>query len=292
MVDPAQEERPVVLNSNGLAVVRWVSDENTLSLGLQPFAKVHFHLHFDSVSKKAFFKLRIPITLESLFDTPTPLFIFIHPERIESLAQIEDVTSGGPLNHLLKSRQSTGSQVHVRFTLSRPADLVLPKTVAGKAFCDATARAQAALEKCTEQQNMHGDSSTHAAHLLMLLARASAFDVHVHLPNVKEDLPANMIPAICEAASGRTLSSNTTASDLVSLYGGKGAQVLELSDIISDTQSYTESPPAYNEAASIAPTAAETASAGMCKRLICVCHRHGSPRLMITLLQGRLVIAH
>lgn len=292
MVDPAQEERPVILNANGLAVVRWASDENTLSLGLQPFSKVHFHLHFDSVSKKAFFKLRIPITLEPFFDTPTPLFIFIQPERIESLAQIEDVTSNDPLNHLLKSRQATGSQVHLRFTLLRPADLVLPKTVAGKAFYDATVRAQAVLEKGTEQQNTHGNSSTHAAHLLMLLARASAFDVHVHLPNVKEDLPTNVIPTICEASSDRTLSSNTTASDLVSLYGGKGAQVLELSDIIYDVQSYTESPPAYNEAAPIAPVAAETGSAGMCKMLLRVCRCHGSPRLMIILHQGSLVIAH
>lgn len=256
MADPAQPEPPVVLNSNGPAVVQWISsDGKTRCLGLQPSAKVHVHLHFDAASKTAFFKLRIPVILEPLLGIPTPLFLFVHPERIESLAQIQDARSDDLVNHLLKGRQASGSRLHLRVMLSRPADLVLPKAVTGKAFYDATARTQAVGDKDADQQTDHGN----VAYLLMLLARASAFDIHGYLPSVREGSCANTIPAICEAVSAHTLSSNVASSDLVSLYGGKGAQVFEVS---SDAPGYTESPPSYNEVASASTATAEAGSTG------------------------------
>lgn len=290
MAGPAQTEPSVVLNSNGPAVVQWVSDGKTQCLGLQPSTKVHFHLHFDAASKTAFFKLRIPVILEPLLHNSTPLFIFIHPERIDSLAEIEDVTSNELVNHLSKSRQATGSQLHLRFTLSRPADLILPKTIFGKAFHDATLHAHATVEKGTEQPTVHGNASTGVAYLMMLLARVSVFDVHANMASVKEGSTANVISTLCAAASSRTLSSNIASSDLASLYGGKGAQVLELLTLSFDAPSYTESPPAYNEVAPNAPAATKADCVGK-YRLFLLVHRYiNKTRLIFPVHQGSPVI--
>lgn len=283
MADPAQTESPVVLNSNGPAVIRWTSDGKAQYLGLQPSAKVHFHLHFDATSRTAFFRLRLAITLESLLDTPTPLFIFVYPERIESLTELDYDTPNELLNHLFRGRQAPGSQLHLRFKLSRPADLVLPKTVPSKTFHDAAVRAHAVSENSTGEQTVHGNASANVAYLLMLLARASAFDVHAHPVTAKEGTPANAIPTICEATSSHLLNSNTASSDLVSLYGGKGGQVFEFPDIGSDAPNYTESPPAYNEVAPTVPTTVEAGSAGECGVFLLVRFRLNRARLIFIL---------
>lgn len=264
MVDPAQTESPVLCNSNGPAVVKWINDGKTHCLGLHPSSKVQFHLYYDAASKTAFFKLRIPVTLESLFDIRTPLFIFVHPERIESLSRIENVIPQDLSDYLLKSRHPNGTPLHLRFTLSRPADLVLPKTIARKAFHDAVVHAQAVLGKGTEQPTADGNEASKVTYLWTMLARASTFDVYTHLLSAKGDSTVNAIPAICEAASSHVLNSHVASSDLVSLYGGKGAQVLDLSDVTFDVPSCGESPPAYHEAAPTVPADAKAGDIGKC----------------------------
>lgn len=289
MADTATAHCPLILNSNGPAVVEWVSDGKSQSLGFQPPTKVHFHLYLDAVSKSAFFKFRIPVTLSPLLNTPTPLFVFVHPERIESVTQIENVTSNDISNHLLKGKQSTGCQLHLRFKLSRPADLVLPKTITGKAFHDVAMRAQAVLEKSIESQDMNSNAFANAAYLLTLLTRTSMFDVHVHLANLKEDSHARVAPAICELVSGHALSSNITSSDLVSLYGGKGAQVLDFSQIPSHTLDCTESPPAYNEVAPVATDAIATDAVGEREHFLL---NYRSTQLTLVLHQKITVLVH
>lgn len=232
MADSIHSVPPVATNSNGPAVVQWVSDGKTQCLGLQHPEKVHFHLNFDATSKTAFFKLRIPVVLESSPESSTPLFIFIYPERIKSLTQIEDDTSGELLKHIVKNKQGTGTILHLRFELSKPADLVLPKTLAGKTI---------------EKNALHGIATSGIPSLLMILARTTVFDICVHLISVKDSLAKGVAPVLCQAASSHILTSNGPSADLVSLYGGKGGQVFDLADVESPAPVYDESPPAYND---------------------------------------------
>ncbi|KAJ4386357.1 hypothetical protein N0V93_009252 [Gnomoniopsis smithogilvyi] len=200
------------------AVVVWGSSDALL--------EVTFDARRLDSTNDAFFKLRRTVTLKAAASTKTPLFIFIQPERIKALDFVEQAAAEpGVVSSGEEARKRLGSDtVCLRFVLTRPADLVGPKTL-----------------DLTPKNKNSGD----VLDSLRSFARHDSFAIY---------FPRNVISqarlkALCEAANNGSLKSIARQADLTSLYRGKGGQVIVDTEATAAAAASTEadSPPSYDE---------------------------------------------
>lgn len=198
------------------AVVGWGSSD-TLS-------EVTFDARYLDSTNDAFFKLRSTVTLKATAPTKTPIFLFIHPERIKLLEVVEaEAAEPGEASRGVEVSKKFGSNtVCLRLLLSRPADLVGPKT------SDLTPKNKAS--------GVILDS-------LRSLARCDSLAVYIP----QHVLSKARLASLCSAANSGLLKSIARQADLVSLYRGKGGQVIEEPDRVVDASTESDSPPSYDE---------------------------------------------
>ncbi|CAN8105947.1 unnamed protein product [Discula destructiva] len=206
------------------AVIGWIGADSQLRHLYQsapdPSRQVTFEARFDATAGSAFFKIRAAVGMKAAGNAKTPLYLYIHCDRITSLSYnvpdtVPDVVKG-------KLGPHPGS---FQFTLTQPADMVVPSA------------------SLTPQNRSHGD----ILDSMKLLAAETRFSVY--LPH--ELLSEAQVRPLCDAVARRTLKSIDAASDLKGLYGGAGGKVLEGAELcIPVTNS---APPAYNELAPAPP---------------------------------------
>lgn len=167
----------------------------------------------------AFFKLRSIVTLKAFSPAKTPLFVFVHPERIQAL-QIDDVEA----EEASPARKKLGTDViRLRFVLTKPADLVGPKTA------DLTPKNKA---------------SGAVLDSLRSLARQDHFAIYIP----RNVLSRARLVVLCEKASSGGLKSIARQVDLTSLYRGKGGELINKPEEVDDASTASwNSPPSYDE---------------------------------------------
>ncbi|KAI1634865.1 hypothetical protein F4809DRAFT_616553 [Biscogniauxia mediterranea] len=209
-------------------VVTWRSSDGQL----QSLPQLKMDLHYSVHSDKAFFKLCATITLKPPpRANKTTIYLFIYPERIQTLA-IDECPSPRSA-----SVQSLGSDVTcLRFDLSRPPALVLPKY------------------SLQPRNKLSGDM----LNSFRFLAQQTSFAACLNIPG--RTLPRGRLLSLCEAASRHDgLKSIAGRSGITSLYSGHGGRIVEGDSIGISTQSaarnkpsstseiVAEDPPSYEE---------------------------------------------
>ncbi|RYP40405.1 hypothetical protein DL767_001705 [Monosporascus sp. MG133] len=206
------------------AVVAWRGSDGED----QSLPQLNLDLHYNARSNKAFFKLRVAVALKA---HPRPrktnVFLFIHPERIRTVALNESPRSA--------TANALGPDAFcLRFDLKRAPALVVPKD---------------SLAPRNQTSGSMLDS-------LRALAQQTTFAVYSSIPC--RALPRRRLLSLCEAASSGGLRSIAAHSNITSLYAGNGGKVIETDTIgISATAAGydhdtalelpAENPPAYNE---------------------------------------------
>lgn len=180
-------------------VVSWTDDEDQpQSLSHSPLTHDHvtFDIHFDSESHTAFFKITANLALKGK-RTRSNIFLFIPPERIQSLDLVEqDDKSASSSNFLGTSTYS------LQFVLVEPPALVIPK----------------------DDYIPKGETARTTLDALQAIARVTR--LRVDLPS--HALAEQRLLALCEkASSSGALKTMSGVANLAKLYGGKGGQVLE-----------------------------------------------------------------
>lgn len=213
--------------SDAPAVVEWTcADGQTRYLSHpDPACQVTCDIRFDASTKSAFFKLRVPVVLKALPRSKTSVFLFIHPERIHSLALGE----GNDALQAVQKKLRTNT-VGLRFRLNKPAVAVVP------------------LVSLVPKKKVFGT----ALDLLQALAQETEFTVY--LPN--KLLSKTRFQDLCSAASNAGLRSITRDADVSSLYGGKGGKAIESGSFnpsAPEEEPLAESPPSYDELALTPP---------------------------------------
>lgn len=199
-------------------------------------AEVTFDIRRVDSTSDAFFKLRTSVLCKASAPAKTSFFLFIHPERIQSL-QLDNFEAEQDA-HLEEARKKLGSDIAcLRYALHKPADLVGPK-----AF-DITPKNRA---------------SGAILDSLRCLARQDTFFV-LFPRNV---LSQTRLMLLCEAASRGVLKSIARQADLASLYRGKGGQIITQLDVPGDAGSGPSNPPSYDELGPSPPLAPLYASDG------------------------------
>ncbi|ROW15880.1 hypothetical protein VPNG_02554 [Cytospora leucostoma] len=218
------------------AIVTWASD-NKPCCRLEAVKLYIFH---DPSTNTAFFKLRAPVTYQTIAANSkrtTAAWLFIAPERIATLQlqgehEIDETTK----------KQLGPNAVCLRFDLHRPAVLVLPPDI---------------------DQDGEAHASAEALDALRSLTQATSFAVLASLP-ARAVSQARLL-SLCTAASGSkegtcaaytstsgTLISSKHAADTNSLYGGKGGRIIEggSSALLSTVETNVSPPPYANIGAS------------------------------------------
>ncbi|KAH8756101.1 hypothetical protein F5883DRAFT_383269, partial [Diaporthe sp. PMI_573] len=210
------------------AVVEWIgvdSESHYLYHGdTDPSRQVTFGIRFDAASGAAFFKIRAPVGLKAAGSNSakTPLFLYIHPDRITSLSY--DVPSA--VQDLVRGKLGPSPSC-LRFGLTRPADMVAPSV------------------SLAPQNRGHGEKLDS----LKLLAQATYFSVYwTHATLCKAQLRP-----LCDAIAARNLKAIGAAAELQGLYGGAGGKVLEGSELCIPVPK--TAPPSYSELAPSPPGA-------------------------------------
>lgn len=181
----------------------------------QPLSDVTCDIRRYASSNTAFVKLRATITLKAPTPAKTSIFLFVHPERMRTVALDEapEPTSQDAV------KKNLGQNTYcLRFTLDRPAALVGPAV--------------------PEHLAPKNKSSGETLNQLRSLARETKFTVY---------LPAKVVTkarllSLCEAASGDGLKSIPWQADMSCLYGGKGGRLIE-----DPTEGPSANPPSYDE---------------------------------------------
>lgn len=200
------------------AVVAWGSS-NILS-------DVTFDLRHVSSTNDAFFKLRTIVLFKADAPSKTPLFLFIHPERIRSLHLDESETEGTASRE--EACKILGSDTTcLRFTLATSPDLIGPK-----------------VTNLTPKNKASGDV------LDLIRSLAHQNDLAVYFP--RSVLSKVLLVSLCKAASSGVLKSIARQADLASLYRGKGGEVMIGSETPTIAASHDVvpphgSPPSYDE---------------------------------------------
>lgn len=178
-----------------------------------------FSIECDSEAATAFFEIRLPIELKASPNTKTPLFIYIHPEQVESL------THRGP------GADETPDQVHQKlgdgvvcfsFQLRSCPDMVVPK-----------------LPLVPKKQKDHGEKLD----AFKQLAQQTALDVYVSR-NMLPDAQAQML---CDLVLDPRTRTSCKDNKVSCLYGSKGGQIWLSEDV------RTAPPPSYSQAGSAPP---------------------------------------
>ncbi|ROW15392.1 hypothetical protein VPNG_02419 [Cytospora leucostoma] len=150
--------------------------------------EVKLEIYFDPVSSFGFFKLRAPVDVEGEI---MPLFLHIKPDRITSL-----IYTG--------SKGTTNTMPHLRFTLGKPAELIVP-------FGDSLPLKRPKL-----------DGSTLTS--LKQLAQETTLCVYMAHDQM---LSETLLQPLCAAVTDRSLKPLKLYSELSGLYRGRGAKVLQ-----------------------------------------------------------------
>lgn len=185
--------------------------------------QITFDLHFRPATSTASLRLRAPIMLKGLGRKTTPFFLFIPPERIESLAFVaQDETQ---ISEYVQKELGSSGAVSLRFRLTQPGDLVAPPhsplVPKKKVFWDIL------------------DS-------LKSVARELDFVVHLS----RDKLPSQeSVRSMSDALSGRKFATSLPHADMSRLYDGKGGKLLTGSDLVKPVSGLdpVDSPPSYDE---------------------------------------------
>lgn len=198
------------------AVVEWGSSDI--------LSEVTFDARRPASTNDAFFKLRSTVVLKAAAPVKTPLFVLIHPERIKSLDIVEtSAAEPGGTSRGETARKRLGSDsLCLQFVLRRPADLVGPKSL------DLTPKNKA---------------SGVVLDCLRSLSRHNSFAIYFPRNVVSQ---ARLV-SLCEAVNNGTLQTIARQADLISLYRGKGGQVITAADSLVDAPTESDSPPSYDE---------------------------------------------
>lgn len=204
------------LKPDGQTVYLSFSDTESLEVG-----PVTFDCHFRPSSSSASFRLRAPILLKGFGRRAAPLFVFIAPERIQSIAR-RGTEQGHVPDHVRKVL-GDGGTTSMRFTLRQPADLVAPPhsplVPKKKVFWDVF------------------DS-------LKMFAQETNFVIYLR----QEDGPSeNSLVALCDAVSAGSLLTSAPHADVSRLYDGKGGRILTGADLALPATLPVESPPSYDD---------------------------------------------
>ncbi|RYP68873.1 hypothetical protein DL771_006412 [Monosporascus sp. 5C6A] len=163
----------------------------------QSLPQLSLDLHYNARSNKAFFKLRIAVALKA---HPRPrktnVFLFIHPERIRTVALNEAPCSA-------EAKTLGPDAFCLRFDLKTAPALVVPK----------------------ESLAPRNQTSGSLLDSLRALAQQTTFAVYSSIPC--RTLPRRRLLSLCEAASSDGLRSIAAHSNITSLYAGNGGKVIE-----------------------------------------------------------------
>ncbi|KAF3769891.1 hypothetical protein M406DRAFT_348937 [Cryphonectria parasitica EP155] len=220
------------INISTPAVVAWRGEHTRLNL----------HLQYDSCTRTAFFKFRDSLVLKSRPSSKTYLYLFLPPERIQTLALDE---SPNPDSIPPTTAQSLGTAFScLRFILRSPADLIGLRDVA-----------------LTPKNKVEGQ----VLDRLRALARATALDVFIpHQLASKEHLLS-----VCNGIRDG-LTSRPGQADLACMYEGRGGMKIAVGS--SETalaqdghplQPSGEAPPSYSETGPSSPLAAAAAATNL-----------------------------
>ena len=249
---PASASSPTTINIREIpAVVEWTAsaadDHAQADPGADAGTSCHlarasnsspitFSLFFDPSSKAAFFKLRAAILVRdpSRDKSQIPVFLFIYPEYVASLAHDEASTLPPEIASTTPKKLSGCRTTCLRFTLNKPASLIAPL--------------HAPLAPRSKKD-------TQVLRSLQMLANTTAIAVHF----AHEALPMpGLISVVCDAVAAKALKSSVNHGDLSQLYGGRGGKVIESFQdwpvpFAQDEQETVapetsgESPPSYDE---------------------------------------------
>lgn len=213
------------------AAVKWGSKDSLID--------VTFDARRLDQTNDAFFKLRRTVTLKAATSTKTPLFVFVHPERIKLLEVVEVAAAEpGVAGSGEVARKRLGSDiVCLRFVLTRPADLVGPKALNLTPKNKASGNVLDSLRSLARQDNLI-----------------------IYFP--RNVVSQARLTSLCEAANKGILKSIVRQADLTSLYRGKGGQVLAEAGPAVAASTEPDSPPSYDELGPGPPTAPFNDSGG------------------------------
>lgn len=206
--------------------------------------QVTFDVHYNAASKTAFFRLRVPVKLKDFPAERTPLFLYIHPDRVTSL--VYDGPEKTPDD--MGQRLGPGAIICLRFGLSSPADMVVP-------------RASSLIPR-----KQKGDGEKLDA--LRLLAEETSMLVYLVQ---HESLSETLLRALAVAIADGGLPSPEGLTDLSGLYSGKGGEVLPIKGAYQPPP--IAAPPAYGEAGASPPPAFSKEGKMMATLPVPRCHR-------------------
>lgn len=209
------------------AVVVWTgADGQAYHLQGNERDQLTFDVQFAAASKTAFFKLRVLVKLKDLPAERTPLFLYIHPDRVTSLAY--DGPDRTPDD--VRQKLGPGDIICLRFGLSKPADMIVPR----------------ASSLTPRKQKGHGDKLD----ALRLLAHETQMSVYLaQNESLSEALLLSLSAAIAEGG----LQAPDRLTDLPGLYSGMGGEVFRLEDVRPPPP--TTAPPSYEEVGASPPPA-------------------------------------
>ncbi|KAF3762239.1 hypothetical protein M406DRAFT_352659 [Cryphonectria parasitica EP155] len=165
------------------------------------YISCHLYLYFDTASKAAFFKLRLPLAPEDNL----LVYIFIDPDQVDSLSLDRATSKNADLARLCGS--SAPGTVCLRFSLRRPASIVGPT-------------------QCRPQAG-HVDASV-LGHIQFLAAQTT---IAVHIP--QGDVSTAQLQALSSAASVGLLTSSAPHASLSRMYGGRSGGALPSYDEVA-----------------------------------------------------------
>ncbi|KAJ4391638.1 hypothetical protein N0V93_005257 [Gnomoniopsis smithogilvyi] len=225
--DSDTDSKDYKVNVNTPVVVAWEGQHTKLDL----------HFQHDRLTSTAFLKLRATLVLKALSPAKSYLYLFVPPERIQSLTLDE---SPDPDSIPSNTSKALGSSFTcLRVSLSTTADLIGPRSVNLKPKNQAEGRVLDDLRS---------------------LVRSTAFSIFIphHV------LPKARLLCACYGINDRLLRSDPGQLDLACLYEGKGGMKATIGG--SDNQSRIapgnlpqpsgDSPPSYSESGPCPPAIA------------------------------------
>lgn len=212
--------------SGAPAVVTWCDQgltSNTRALSHSAHDRLTLQIHRDTTSNSAFIQLKANVALKARRDR-TNVFLAIHPERIQTVAIVDDAE-----DKELATNQLATTTYCLQFVLARPPTLVVP------------------------QGDLTPKHKTSRLVLDSLQALAKQTRCSVHLPSAT--VAKARLVSLCEALSAGTLRSTPKFTDVASLYGGKGGRIIEHGiqpaasgpGSAAPATTEAESPPSYDE---------------------------------------------
>lgn len=225
------------VNVNTKAVVLWEGQHTQVDL----------HLQHDRSTSTAFFKLRASLVLKALSPARSFLYLFVPPERIQSLS-IDD--SPNPDSIPSETSKILGSSFTcLRIILTKTADLIGPKSVALKPKNQVEGRVLDELRSLVQSTEF------------------AIFIPHQILPKAK-------LLCLSYGINDRLLRSDPGQLDLACLYEGKGGVKVTVGESDGTTRTVPDhlqrpsgdSPPSYAESGPCPPPAAEPSALSASKK--------------------------